>query len=418
MRSDLSLDSNSWDLVITDDIGIVENAAMTSQDSKFSLQLIQGEVFDDNRIGMPWLTDMVSPQVSIAAKKQIIRDVIMSTPGAIEITRLEVAVNTDSAIATCKFEGITDNGDIFGTSITSIPTHEPEPSGIIAEYDYTTGRSFGLRLERASNGTYIDSGVLKTAGVNIPRFEYDGLLTEMSSSNITFPSEGWAASFNASGSWAHSSPDSEGFITVTGASNPGALEGSYRDFAANAALQNNTATLSIDVKKIAGYRFIIRAYATGSSGGDGFGTITGEFIDGRPLPSSSVWDIRDMGSWLRIKLRRSFADGTSIFRLYPFGSNIGASGALTYRRVQVEYNPVASSYIKTTTATVSRAADSLTLIQTGAKWLYREYIPLGSSAVTKELVAYTGEVCPYGHLQKLRVWNRDLTSNEREVLGV
>jgi hypothetical protein len=56
MRSDLSLDSNTWDLVITDDIGIVENAAMTSQDSKFSLQLIQGEVFDDNRIGMRFLT--------------------------------------------------------------------------------------------------------------------------------------------------------------------------------------------------------------------------------------------------------------------------------------------------------------------------------------------------------------------------
>lgn len=117
MRSDFSLDSNSWDLVITDDIGIVENAAMTSQDSKFSLQLIQGEVFDDNRIGMPWLTDMVSPQVSIAAKKQIIRDVIMSTPGAMELTNIEIAVDTDSAIATCEFEGITDNGEIFGSSI-------------------------------------------------------------------------------------------------------------------------------------------------------------------------------------------------------------------------------------------------------------------------------------------------------------
>lgn len=117
MRSDLSLDSNSWDLVITDDIGIVENAAMTSQDSKFSLQLIHGEVFDDNRLGMPWLTDMVSPQVSIAAKKQIIRDVIMSTPGAMEITSIEVAVDTDSSIATCEFEGITDNGEIFSSSL-------------------------------------------------------------------------------------------------------------------------------------------------------------------------------------------------------------------------------------------------------------------------------------------------------------
>ncbi len=124
MRSDLSLDSNSWDLVITDDIGIVENAAMTSQDSKFSLQLIQGEVFDDNRIGMPWLTDMVSPQVSIAAKKQIIRDIIMTTPGAIEITRLEVVVDNESGIASAVFEGITDNREVFSSSIWRI---EPKP---------------------------------------------------------------------------------------------------------------------------------------------------------------------------------------------------------------------------------------------------------------------------------------------------
>lgn len=124
MRRDLELDRNSWDLVITDDIGIVENAAMTSQDSKFSLQLIQGEVFDDNRIGMPWLTDMVSPQVSIAAKKQIIRDIIMTTPGAIEITLLEVVVDNESGIASAVFEGITDNGEVFGSSIGRI---EPKP---------------------------------------------------------------------------------------------------------------------------------------------------------------------------------------------------------------------------------------------------------------------------------------------------
>lgn len=124
MRSDLSLDSSSWDLTITDDIVIVENAAMTSQDSKFSLQLIQGEVFDDNRIGMPWLTDMVSPQVSIAAKKQIIRDIIMTTPGAIEITRLEVVVDNESGIASAVFEGITDNREVFGSSIGRI---EPKP---------------------------------------------------------------------------------------------------------------------------------------------------------------------------------------------------------------------------------------------------------------------------------------------------
>lgn len=117
MISDIALDSQSWDLIITDDIALTENAAMTSQDSKFGLQTIAGEVFDDTRIGVPWLTDMVSPQVSISAKKQIIRDTIMRTPGAMEITSIEVVVDNDSSIATCTFSGITDNGDIFEGSI-------------------------------------------------------------------------------------------------------------------------------------------------------------------------------------------------------------------------------------------------------------------------------------------------------------
>lgn len=125
MRSDFELDGDAWDLVINDDIGIVENAAMTSQDSKFSLQLIQGEVFDDNRLGMPWLTDMVNPQVSIAAKKQIIRDIIMSIPGAIELTRIEVVVDNVTGIASCVFEGITDNGETFGSSIGRVEIKPP-----------------------------------------------------------------------------------------------------------------------------------------------------------------------------------------------------------------------------------------------------------------------------------------------------
>ena len=117
MRSDFRLDKESWDLVITDDIALTENAAMTSQDSKFSLQIISGEVFDDNRIGMPWLTDMVNPQVTIAAKKQLIRDTIMSTPGALELTRLDVSVDSAEGIASCTFEGVTDNGEIFTGSL-------------------------------------------------------------------------------------------------------------------------------------------------------------------------------------------------------------------------------------------------------------------------------------------------------------
>jgi hypothetical protein len=59
-------------------------------------------------------------------------DVIMSTPGAIELTRVEVAVDTDSAIATCEFEGITDNGDIFGNQVSDItPKFTPEAVAVM-----------------------------------------------------------------------------------------------------------------------------------------------------------------------------------------------------------------------------------------------------------------------------------------------
>ena len=421
MRSDFELDSNSWDLVITDDIGIVENSAMTSQDSKFSLQLIQGEVFDDNRIGTPWLTDMVSPQVSIAAKKQIIRDVIMSTPGAIELTRVEVAVDTDSAIATCEFEGITDNGDIFGNQVSEINHPATDStSGIIATFDYTTRRSTGLRLQRSSTATYIDEDALKTADVNIPRYENDGLLLEGQSTNLTYPSEGWSASALASGEnrWTHSEPDQSGWITVTGGTNTESEEGSYKDFVSGATVRNKTATLSIDVKKVAGYNFAIRAFV-GGAGSDGLGTTSIYFADGETLPTGSIWKIQDNGTWLRISLTRKFGDGLSVFRIYPFGAQKDASGALTYRRVQVEEMALATSYIKTTGSPVTRQPDQLSLIKSGAKFLYREYIPLGSSVITKELIEYAGEIVPLNtHLQKLKVWDRDLTDNEIELLGV
>lgn len=412
MRSDFELDRNSWDLVITDDIGIVENAAMTSQDSKFSLQLIQGEVFDDNRIGMPWLTDMVSPQVSIAAKKQIIRDVIMSTPGAIELTRLEVAVDTDSAIATCEFEGITDNGDIFGTSITSIqtPEPEPEPSSIIAEYDYTTGRSFGLQLVRASEATYIDGGALKTVGVNIPRFESDGLLLENLAINVAPLSENSPGVTTNSSNSTKSPTNLPGFgggefALLTEATTTDSSRYLFWS-SIGGLIAGNTYMASVWIYLPPG------SFATALR----LGTIGGS-------PNSTTTNLQPGMNRVTHKFVLNTGSSTRLF-LWPYSNGsstwVGVAGRdiMAAGCVQVEIAPTSTSYIRTSGAPGSRDADKLMLIKSGAKWLYREYIPLGETAVTKELVAYTGEVCPYGHLQKLRVWNRDLTSNEREVLGV
>lgn len=274
---------------------------------------------------------------------------------------------------------------------------------------------YGLQLTRASAATYIDNGVLKSAAANAPRYENNGLLIEVVSTNLTSLSEGWPASAGAKGSnaWVHSPPDSSGWITVTGGTDTGSGEGSYRNFLSGTAAQNKTATLSIDVKKVAGYNFMIRAYV-GGAGSDGLGVAGAEFADGKTLPTGSIWKIQDNGTWLRISLTRKFGDGTSIFRLYPFGSQINASGALTYRRVQVEALPLATSHIKTSGVAATRQPDQLSLIESGAKNLYREYIPLGTPSLIKELIPYTGELVPLNsHLRILKVWDRELTDAEK-----
>lgn len=293
----------------------------------------------------------------------------------------------------------------YGIYATTFPrVWEPN---VIASFDFNSRQFNGISFSRASTGTYIYGGVLKTAAINAPRYEDIGLLIEDTSSNITSPSEGWVATSGATGAnaYSHTAPDSAGWITVSGGTDTGRVEGSYRDFATGTAVRNKTATFSLDVKKIAGYKFRIVAYK-GGTGGDSLGTTVGDFVDGQAFPSASVWAIQDMGSWLRIELRRGFGSGTSIFRLYPFGNTITAAGVLTYRRCQVELQAIASSYIKTPPANTPRAADILTLTTSGTpKRVYREYTPLGSTTPITETVPYTGVLCPPGNVRVIKVLN-------------
>ncbi len=106
--------SDDWDLVIeNDDFIMIDGPEMTNQNSKFRLNIVAGEMFDDTRQGVPWMTDMVSPEVSIQAKKQILRNVIMGTPGAISVDSMTMEVSKTGQ-ASVKWNG-TCKGGVFGT---------------------------------------------------------------------------------------------------------------------------------------------------------------------------------------------------------------------------------------------------------------------------------------------------------------
>ena len=108
-----------WDVYFNESGDMVEasGAVETQQNSKFRLQIIAGELFEDTRPGVPWLTDMVDPRVSIDDKKQILRNVILSTPGALSLERLDIAVDEASGTAEASFSGTAQNGETFSASI-------------------------------------------------------------------------------------------------------------------------------------------------------------------------------------------------------------------------------------------------------------------------------------------------------------
>jgi len=112
---------DKWDVEFTpdDDIEILEGAEECTQDSRFRTQIIAGEMFDNTLAGVPWLTDMVSPALSIDDKKQILRRVILSTPNAVKLNYINISVDTEGT-AKCDYEGVTTNNEVFRGALDGV----------------------------------------------------------------------------------------------------------------------------------------------------------------------------------------------------------------------------------------------------------------------------------------------------------
>ena len=224
----------------------------------------------------------------------------------------------------------------------------------VGDYTVATQASFS----RASTATYIDkSGVLRTAAVNEPRFEKEGLLIEGQSTNLITKSEGWVSSLFADGEWVHSAKDAEGFITVNVKTVATAPEGTHVNFS---TATTGVHTFSLDVKKTPGLYVIIRFY--GSAAGPSARTIALR----EASTSGYTAGVADMGAYWRVTMADDFnATGSKIARIYPAGDGGTPSGSMTYRRTQLEALPFASSYIPTNGAAATRAGDVCSIPSAG-----------------------------------------------------
>ena len=118
MSTDLNYSGDNFDISFVDnDIVFSADAAEVSQNSQIRLLMILGEQFDDTRVGVPWLTDMVSAQVGLETKEQIIRQAILSTPNVQSLDSLVVSIDTTSGEASVKFAGTTNSLESFGGAV-------------------------------------------------------------------------------------------------------------------------------------------------------------------------------------------------------------------------------------------------------------------------------------------------------------
>lgn len=107
------------DLTVTDfDLQLTQRPIdEAAQSAKLRLQLLAGEVFDDIRLGVPWLTDMVDPRVDIETKRLILRRAITGSAEFSSMLSLRVGVDTDSGSAVAQYTATASDGNEFEGAI-------------------------------------------------------------------------------------------------------------------------------------------------------------------------------------------------------------------------------------------------------------------------------------------------------------
>ncbi|MCE9979699.1 phage head spike fiber domain-containing protein [Leclercia adecarboxylata] len=231
-----------------------------------------------------------------------------------------------------------------------------------------------LTFTRASTATYIDkSGVLRTAAINEPRFEKEGLLVEGQSTNQVLNSEDptkWAMTGGMTTSVI--TDGTAQAITLQASPTVLAPEQSFASSATLALAVGDTLTLSCRFKGTDA-RFRFRFLLEGAVFGDvSFDCISGE-IASQPtagITATTTLAGGDGYTYATATLTVTTAGNyigqfRSYYKAGALGNNIPLGTTFYLQTVQAEKNAVATSYIPTGAAAVTRAADSVTLQASG-----------------------------------------------------
>jgi hypothetical protein len=253
--------------------------------------------------------------------------------------------------------------------------------------DAVTGASL-VTFTRASSSTFVDSaGTLQTAATDVPRFDHNpttgeslGLLVEEARTNLLLRSEEFD---NASWTKTNSSVTQNAAVAPNGTTTADRL--TEDGTATSTHLANGAATIT------AGTTYTYSVYAKSdtrrwllvSPGGSwGYGWfdvqagVTGTLVNGGSSATSSIQSVGN--GWFRCVITATAVDNRiGIQLLLATGNNIitytgdGTSGLFLWG-AQLEAGAFPTSYIATTTAAATRAADVVSITGSAFSSWYRQ----------------------------------------------
>ena len=295
----------------------------------------------------------------------------------------------------------------YGEYMTTFPrVWEPN---VIAQFNADERLFQGIGFARASDGTYVEGSLIKTAAANIPRYESDGLLLESDGLNLGVARDltTWGPS-NATTTAVDSYFYTVTENTVNAAHNIGAR---YVGVVSGVLY-----TVSMLAKRhtsgVKRWLVINVGGSTVSSGhritfdlDDGSFTLQNSPVSGRTTRKGDYW-LCEMQILTVASGSLSFGARLSDRPINALNTWLGDGvSGIVCGAPQIEPAATASSYMPSTGSQSSRSADILTLTVPGAKRVYREYTPLGSATAVVETVPYTGVLCPPGNVRVIKVLN-------------
>lgn len=222
-----------------------------------------------------------------------------------------------------------------------------------------------MTFTRSTTATYIDkSGVLRTAAINEPRFERNGILMEGASVNYFLNSEDptkW--SNNGTITKATITDGTTQAVTCQGTINTDTPSAQLHASSNITVVTGDTVTLSARAKSTLG-RLRFRFTLDGTQVAEAlFDAVTGAFISSTAgLIFTTSLNPSDGYSYISVTFSAAASGNVSGNIWFSSASgNLAVGSVVNYQTIQCEKNSIATSYIPTGASAATRATDALSL---------------------------------------------------------